>query len=228
MPAKQVNNKNRSKGARRPRSRGMRHLPMQSSVPAAERILMTYSTNNAIVEGAAGTGVTYFYSLNSVYDPDVSGVGTSATGYSTWAARFYNYRVRAVTVRFKVFASGSTGGAHMVVVAPLPGGAVAPSNPELWRSIRGNTSNLIASSDQGGANRWEFTKTYDMAHWLGITKQQFVNEQDYAGQIGSSPARTLYLLIGTRAVNGSTPSRIFFSLDITYQVEWFNPTPMQL
>lgn len=221
-------NKNNSNKAKRSRPMVLRHLPKESSVPAAERILMTYSTNNAIVEGAAGTGITYFYSLNSPYDPDTSGVGTTATGYSTWAARFYNYRVRQVTVRFKCFASGSTGGAHSVVVAPLPGGAVAPANPELWRSIRGNLTQLIVSTDQGGANRWEFTKTYDMPRMLGITKAQFENEQDYAGAIGSNPARTLYLMVGTRAVNGSTPSRIFFSLDITYLVEWFNPTPMQL
>lgn len=189
---------------------------------------MTFNGYQAIVEPALGTGISYFYRLNSVYDPDSSGVGTSATGYSTWAGHFLNYKVHRATVRVRAVASGATGGAVQAIIAPVPGQAVVPANFSLWRSIRGNSTKIIAPVTVGGQNVWEFTRTYELAQWLQVTKSQFQNDMDFSGAIASNPARQLYLMIGCAAVNGSAPGALAFTIDITYQVEWFNQTPMQL
>lgn len=192
---------------------------------------MTYSQSQAMVEAAAGTGTANYYRLNSVYDPDASGVGTTATGYSTWAALFLNYRVNKVTIRLRGIATGATGGAVVVGATPVPGQAVMPTNPVTWRSARGSEHSLITPSDQGGKNHYTLTKTYgsaELAKWLGVSTAQYATEADFSGQIGSNPARQLYYAVFVTAVNGSTPARLIWTIDITYEVEWFNPAVFQL
>lgn len=229
MPAKNNNNKSGRKAKKTMnRRRGVPVLPLVSTIPASKSILMTYSNNNAILESAAGTGASWFYRLNSVFDPDSSGVGTVATGYSTWAANFLNYKVRNVTVRLRAIVTGSTGGAGIVIAAPVPSQAVIPSNPSLWRSIRGAHTKMLNISSDGGHNSWEMTRAYDLAQWLGVTKQQYDSDMDFSGAVGSNPARTLFFFVGVVSNFGSTPARCIFTIDITYQVEWFNPVPMQL
>lgn len=219
---------NRSRKGKGKKNKGSALLPCVTAIPSAKRILMTYSTNNTIVEAAAGTGTATFYRLNSVYDPDASGVGTVCAGYSTWAALFYNYRVSRVTVRAVLFGQGSTGGVINLTVLPVPGQAVLPTNPVLWRSGRGATHTTVVPQADGGKNSMSHTRTYDIARWLGVSKQQYLSDMDFSGAVGSNPLRQLYFAVTVNSCMGSTPARVVFQLDITYEVEWFNPVVMQL
>lgn len=228
MPQNSKNQRSATRKGKGKKRTGQRVLPLVTSVPAAKSILMTFSTNNSLVEAAAGTGASWFYRLNSVYDPDNTGVGATAAGYSTWAANFLNYKVRKVTVRVRAIVTGSAGGAGIVITAPVPGQAVIPSNPSLWRSIRGSAVKMLNISSDGGHNSWEMTRSYDLAQWLGVTRQQYDDDMDFSGAVGSNPSRQLYFMVGVVSNFGSTPARTVYSIDITYLCEWFNPTPMQL
>lgn len=225
MPAK-MNKKATNK--RSGNSRKLALVPCITSVPAAKKICMTYSTNGTIVEPAAGTGIATFFRLNSVYDPDASGVGTTAAGYSTWAAQFYNYRINRVTVRLRAVGQGSTGGAITLGCLPVPAQPVLPTNPVLWRSARGSSHQLVVPQADGGINSWTVARTYDLPRWLGVTKQQYYNDMDFSGTVGSNPLRQLYFAVTVCSCMGSTPARIVYQVDISYEVEWFNPVVMAL
>jgi len=201
---------------------------MQTSVPASKRILMTYSTNGSVIESAVGVGATYFYRLNSVYDPDLSGVGTYACGYTTWSALFKNYKVRRVTARLKGFCTSGTASGAVVTMAPIADASTVPSNTGTWRSLRGGVSDIILPKGDGGKNFIEWTRTYDIAKWLSVTKQQYESDMDFSGYVGANPPRVLNLVVAVASFAGTTASSFAFTMDITYEVEWFNPIPMQL
>jgi hypothetical protein len=189
---------------------------------------MTYSTNGSVTESAVGVGATTFYRLNSVYDPDLSGVGTYTTGYTTWSALFKNYKVRAVTVRIKGFISSGTTSGAMVTMAPIADASTIPSNTGTWRALRGGKSDICLPKADGGHNVIEWTKTYDIPKCLSVTKAQYANDLSFSGYVGSNPARVLNLVVAVASFAGTTASTFSYTLDITYEVEWFNVIPMQI
>lgn len=205
-------------------------VPMMSKVPGSMRVNLTYSAPaQQIVESAAGTGVTYFYRLNSVFDPDASGVGAVAIGYNTYAGLYLNYKIHKVTVRLHGFAGGGTGNSHFanVSMAPVPGQAVVPANRATWKTIPGGVTTSITSAANGGLNRVDFSRTYDLARVACVTRQQYVTDMDFSGAIGSNPARQLYLMVALDSAGSSTVMGLTYAITISYLVEWFNPVPLQ-
>ncbi len=223
MPAKQ--NMRKSKGGQK---RRVKNLPLVTTTPSSQRILQTFSYGAALTEGAAGGGVSYFYRLNSVYDPDASGVGTTAGGYSTWAALYLNYKVHRATVRIQGTGTAASGAFIQCVVAPVAGQAVVPSNPALRKMIPDSVFRTIVPQANGGKTTFEIVRSYDLAKISRVTKSQYANDMDFSGLVGSNPARQIYLMVAGLTGSSASVGTISFAIQITYEVEWFNPVPMQL
>jgi hypothetical protein len=203
-------------------------LPLVAFVPSAKRILMTFSNSHSITESAVGLGATYFYRLNSPYDPDATGVGSSAIGYTTWSGLFLNYKVRRVTVRVQGAASGMTGAAFAnVTIAPVANQPVVPANKQTWKMMRGAKIYAVSPVANGGRNIIDHTANYDNAWIAEVTKQQYDVDMDFSGQVGSNPARQNYIMIAVDSVLSTSAATLAYNIQITYEVEWFNPVPMQ-
>ncbi len=220
MSAKQ--NQKKGKSGKRGGAKARGNLPLATAFPSTQNVLMTYSTSSAFSEAAAGGGAAYFYRLNSVYDPDFSGVGTTAMGYSTFSAVFATYRVKKVTVRFRATATVGNGGFANVVLAPTPI-STTPGNPLVWRSMPGAVTKGITPNVNGGHNYIELVHTFDMPRVFRLTRQQFKNDMDFSGSTGSNPARPVYLLVGLMTTGSATTGTLSYSMDMTFQVEWSQP-----
>ncbi len=223
MPAKQA--KTMKKQGKKKGSRGGGHLPCITAFPSTKRVLQTYSCSAALSEGAVAGGAAYFFRLNSVYDPDFTGAGGTATGYQTFSQAFYTYRVRRVTVRFNATATVGNGGFAEVVVAPTAY-SVITSNPLYWRSIPFATRKQITPNVNGGHNLVSFTKTYDMAKVMRLTQQQFDNDMDYAADISTSPTRSVFLLVSVVGIGSASVATLTYAMDLTFDVEWSRPIPL--
>lgn len=212
----------------RRRSARQKPVPMVTFVPSNRKITMTFAQAHSITESAAASGVAYFYRLNSPYDPDASGVGAVATGYNTWAGLFLNYKVNRVTVRVQGLASGiSAIGFLNVTIAPVPGQAVVPANKNTWKSIPGAVATPLALGSSGGKNVFSVTRTYDIAKYLGVSRRQYDSDMDFSGAVGSNPSRQLYLMVAADSVFSATVGTLAYQIQISMEVEWFNPTPLQ-
>lgn len=189
---------------------------------------MTFAQASSITESAASTGVSYFYRLNSPFDPDSSGVGAVATGYNTWSGLFLNYKVHRVTVRVQGLASGiSAIGFLNVTLAPVPGQAVVPANKNAWKSIRYNRIYQLALGSSGGRNMFSYTRTFDLANIAQVTRSQYANDMDFSGAVGSNPARQLFFMVAADSVFSASVGTLAYQIQISMEVEWFNPTPLQ-
>jgi hypothetical protein len=225
MPSK-INNNKKPKSGKQRRQNAV-SLPRVTTAPNSKRILMSYAVGGAGSESAAGSGLFWFYRLNSVYDPDASGVGSSAGGYNTWSALFLNYKVHRVTVRVQGTAVCANGAMVQVITAPIPGQAVGPSNPHYWRLIPDAKVITLAPNANGGKTTFESVQSFDLAKVARVTKQQYQNDMDYSGAVGSNPARQIYWMLGAQSINSGTVGTLVNCIQITYEVEWFNPVPMQ-
>lgn len=204
-------------------------LPLITRPPESRRVLMTYAENVLMTESAVGLGVSYFWRLNSVFDPNASGAGGVCVGYNTWSALFLNYRVNRVTVRMTMGCHGGTlaSATGFCTLAPVARQAVVPSNASTWRMLPQAQSKLVAPIGAGGHNLAEFTATYDLPKLLRITPNQYMSDMDFSGAVGSNPAREAYLLTGFQGIGVSSVMTAVFTVSLTYEVEWFNPVPIQ-
>lgn len=220
-------NKSRARRSR-PRASKPRNLPLLAAVPPTMRVKNTYGFAGSVAESAAGLGGTYFFRANSVYDPDATGVGSTAVGYSTFSALFLNYRVRRVTIRLQGKISGMAAtGVGTVVVAPVASQSVVPSNKQTWRMIPFARQRAVGLASDGGKNFVDITTSYDMAQVSRVTKSQFDSDFDFTGQVGSNPARQVFILVAVDSSNSASVATLYFNAQITYEVEWFNPVPLQ-
>lgn len=226
MPPKQ---NSQVSGARRKKGKQQSNpVPLASFVPSAKRITMSFSTSLAIAESAAGAGNFWFYRLNSVYDPDASGVGSVAIGYNTWSTLFLSYKVRRVTVRLQGNIQGmSAGGVGNVIMAPVPYQMVVPSNKQTWRVIPRSILKTMSDYSVGGKNTFMMMATFDLWKIAGVTKAQYNTDMDFSGNVGSNPARQIYVVVTVDSVGSNTACTLVTNVQISYEVEWFNPTPMQ-
>lgn len=227
MPAKKNTNNNKRPKASKPRLASV--MPRVSVIPANMHVRLTYYNSTQLGETVVGAGANYFYRLNSVYDPDASGVGSVAIGYNTYAGLFLNYKVHRVTVRFDGFVGGGTGVSSYgnVTMAPVPGQAVVPTNRNTWKVIPGNVCASVTGAQNGGKNHFSFTRSYDLAKVLQVSRSQYNNEMDFSGAIGSNPARQAYLMVAIDGAGSSSVVQMTYNISLTYDVEWFNPTPLQ-
>jgi hypothetical protein len=189
---------------------------------------MTYGARLAITEGAAGSGASYWFRLNSPYDPDYTGVGTVAIPYNTWSALYLNYKVHRVTMRAAAtYGLGTTNTFANITLAPLAYQAVLPVNNTTWKMLPFAVNRPISLANNGGQNIAKLSATWSLPAVARITQQQYDDELDWSGQVGSNPARVIFGGICFQPVGSAAAATMYCDVNITYEVEWFNPVPMQ-
>lgn len=204
-----------------------RHLPLSAPAPSSQRVLMAYSSDIGINESAAGTGGAYFYRLNSPYDPDFTGIGSSAVPYSTWSSTYQNYRVLKATVRATVtMPTATVGSFSTVTIAPVSAVAVVPSNPSVYKMIPYAVSRRIGRSADGGMKLAHIIATFNVPKVLHVTPAEY-KDMDFSGPNNGNPARQAFIGCLFQATGSSLAAGWFLSLCITYEVEWFNPYVLQ-
>lgn len=204
-------------------------LPAVAAPPRTARSLLAFSKAYLLAETVGGSGASYAFRLNSVYDPDSSGIGTTATGFTQWTNFYRNYRVKRVTVRLEgVISGGSSAGAcGEIVLAPVALQAVIPSNAYLWKLIPGAQHKVIAPATAGGVNVVNFSRTFDLAKVLSISDMEYKSDFDFTGSVSSNPGREAFLMVCVIGIGVTSPLTLSYTIALTYDVEWFNPIPLQ-
>lgn len=208
-------------------SRIPRALPLLAAPPHMRSAIMTYTHRYTMTESAAGAGASYFYRLNSVYDPNYTGTGSVAVPYNTWSSVYLNYKVRRATMRVSGTYSGAASSNCIVTLAPLAYQAVLPADANTWRLLPFSVTKHVSNAGDGGQNLVNLVATFDLARVCRITKQQYATDMDWSGQIGSNPSRTVFGGMLMQSVGSPSAGSFIASVAVTYDVEWFNPVPMQ-
>ncbi len=215
MPSKK--NRQRRKQNRKNRASGVPSTiqPMNR----LQRAYFGYGYYSTITEPSASTGAIYQFRLNSIYDPDFSSTGSTAQGYSAYTGLYALFRVLRTRVCV-TFYSGTTGN---MTVGFVPGLNSTVTSNFAYLHAQPFAKSCVLQGNTGGAHsvkKWDVT--FDLAKIAGVTKQQYMNENEYAHNAGSNPARGLYL---TLFLNGhaATVQSVGFEIRIVYDTEMSQP-----
>lgn len=156
-----------------------------SAQPRNMLVTFGYTARGTLTEAAAGVGATYTYRLNSLWDPNLTGVGLQPVGFDQWAGIFRRSRVvRAdVTVAYVNTTAGTA--AIRAGFYPSQGATSVPADPDAFKSQYGSRSNLIGGS---GKTVTTVRSTFDISKILGVPRATLMGDLLFSEDMSLGPS----------------------------------------
>lgn len=214
---KQFKRKARSGMKRRNYRRGQRTTTVNRGLrPFASRYItkMKYSETFTL---NLGNSYTQIMNLNSLFDPNSTGVGHQPYGFDQLATIYNRYRVISTNYVVNAYNNSSA-----IRYAVLPCNSLPPINnvSEVCENPRAKFRVQIP----GGSTTCIKGKAY-LPALMGRTKQQYMADDRFQAQSTAGPAELALLYItGQTLIDGTTDIQLCITMD--FLVEWFDPNPI--
>lgn len=158
-------------------------------------------------------GGTYRFNLNSIFDPNRSGIGHQPYGRDQLATLWNRYRVFRVSYALSFYNSSTSAKV-----------AVCPSNIEMGVStlseVMENPQSKWAIQLPNGSQK-VIKGTVYLPALTGRTPAQYLADDRYQAEMGSNPAELLILNIFGQNISDVTTT-IDCAINLTYHVECFD------
>lgn len=182
-------------------------------------------TERIILSPTLGAHTYRLFRGNSPFDPDFSGVGISALGFSTLAAQYYKYRVFGSNCQIRTVLNSSTPGpgAYELALVPVNNGFASTPTPEQMAMNPRGKFKLIGNS---GGSQLGYLKSYCATSAIQGMKKIAVKILDEAGAlVTTNPADTWFWAIGVQPSDHTSDQSIIVYIDITYFVKFEDRRP---
>lgn len=157
--------------------------------PVAERTIVKLKYSQSF--RSDGTTFGNIFNLNSIHDPDRTGVGHQPYGHDTYSALYNRYRVFRVKAIIDYACNSGVGTNQAISCIVLPNNVgTALSNPNLMREKPNAFSRNIASN---GSSCTRFRLNYNLPAICGTSHKTYSSDDRYQATFGSSPAETICL-----------------------------------
>lgn len=182
------------KGSMRPmKRRRSRRVPRSLSTVNSTYITLGYSDTFTLSEAGNGLGAIYSFRLNSLYDPDLTGVGGQPVAFDQYALIYSKYLVFggswSVTFDNQVNRAAVVG----CIVTSDPS---VPTERKNWPASPGGKSRLLAGSG-GGPSCQMVSGKITLAKTFGIKRSAIWNEANFESRTNTNPVQLLYLHVFT-------------------------------
>lgn len=174
------------------------------------------------LQNAASAGANYFWNLNSIWDPNRSGVGHNPSYFKAWQGIYNRYRVLGVKARC-TFAYGAEGGSawgNRVYLYASNDTVQTGDDSQMEQAHM--TSGIIHPNGKPVAT---LTKYFTPARITGRTLQQYMSDDRYQATMTTNPQEVICLTAGIRnlAPGAITSGNVACTIHLTYYVELFDP-----
>lgn len=181
-----------------------------SAMPDTLFCKLKYSDIKNMVN-VAGSG-SLIFSMNSLFDPDVTGVGHQPLGFDEWGAFYSHYEVLASRIRIDPQATTGVNPIEIVLY---------PSRQQVIQTMStareqpyGKKSNYTSSTGAQFASVINYMKVKKF-------EGRSTNSINFAADTSVSPATQFYWILQARDANGGDISPVTWQVDIVYYVKFF-------
>lgn len=191
---------------------------------APDRIMvkMPYFERFNITQAISGGG-NYFWNMNSIWDPNRSGVGHNPATYSQWNVFYNRYRVIGVKARVNFYITG-TGSAALASGAKcyIYGANDTTQSPGYEQLEQSHIA--VGQINPWGKPICTLTKYFNIQRLTGRTLSQYMADDRYQAQFGFNPLEVICLTAGVQTNNGQplVAPGIDCDVHLTYYVELFD------
>jgi len=211
----------RGKGKRKAMTRPRRRAPKRTLVnralhPIPQRYITKMKYADAV--NTDGTGA-YYFNLNSIFDPNRTGVGHQPYGFDTLATLYNRYRV--IACGWRITAPQSSAGSIQTQVAALPSNQILSIGT--LSEVRENPRAKYITQVQGGQTVVLSGKCY-IPSLIGRTRAQYMADDDYQALVTANPNEMAILNVFTSVAGGINdfPGSAPIQITLEYTVEFFD------
>jgi len=172
---------------------------------------------NAPLPTVVGAAASYVVRLNDVYDPDYTGTGLSAAGYTQMAGLYQRYRVLAATAHIQYIVNQTDAVFVHAVCSTVSTITVDPTRITYDRFAWTKSLSGIA-----GVPICTHKIHMPMHRLWGVSPKTVLMDDQYASAIGGGPTNRGYLHVGGSTV-GSVAGGLIMNIRLEYDVLWYCP-----
>jgi len=180
---------------------------------------LRYSTAN-IITVTSGVLNTHVFSLNGLYDPDVSGTGHQPMGFDQIMPFYEHYHVTKVRAQV-IFSMAESDRAGSIGIKITPDTTPPGSHEDFIEEGR-NAWDTIAGAASTTNGTKELKCSVNVPAVNGLSRANFLADTSYQGTIATNPSEQTYLHVGA----WSTPLQGFsvrFDIVIDYEAVFTEP-----
>lgn len=170
---------------------------------------------------AVSPGANYFWNMNSIWDPNRSGVGHNPATYAQWSVFYNRYRVIGVKVRANFYVNGNTGLAAGAKVYIYGSNETAQSGG--YEQLE-QSHIKVGQINPFGKPIATLTKYFNCQRITGRTLSQYMSDDRYQSEFGKSPLEVLTITAGAQNNTGGflEAGGVQADVHLTYYVELFD------
>lgn len=193
---------------------GLNSFPMGKTFRSTTRYC---EHRNILNPGIGGTPATLVFSLNGLYDPNISGVGHQALGFDQFMNMYDHYTV--THARARIIFTNTDSENDQYVFAYIKDNNT-PSTQ--FNDIIENGMCRLGTVGEEGASSANRELAIDV-NCHRFFNQNVLNEENYAGAAASNPADQVYLHVGAMPVVSIDSQAVYFTAVIEYDVVYHEP-----
>lgn len=167
--------------------------------------------------------VQYNYNLNSLFDPDQSGVGSQPAGFDQWSAFYNRYRVYSVFYKVNFVTHANTGSGMVLAVIPTNGVTAYTTLAQVLENPRAKSSVAQISG--------HIAKVKGKA-WLpsinGRTNATYRGSDLTAALTTASPGEVITLSVVGASIDQVTVPNFDILVEIWYKAEMFDKITLDI
>lgn len=194
--------------------------------PFAQRYIckMKYAEIRTVAGPIGGGLVQYNWNLNSIYDPNLSGIGHQPYGYDQLADLYNRYRV--FRVDYAISAYNTDGSVNYSVIAALPANEALTGTLGVSEIMENPRAKYITQAPNAALK--VLKGSISLPSLVGRSKAQYLADDRYQAQWASSPAEQAVLNVmagtisGSGGNGGSATNTMNLSISLVYHVECFD------
>jgi len=172
--------------------------------PNAVRKRFRYAETYAFTTGAAGiAGTQQAMGLNTLFDPNVTGVGHQPYGFDQFAAFYGKYRVDRVTVDVLWNTIGSTAEVACLHILQPPSGGITLTGVTTDRAAEIPQVLTCVLSPSGNTRTQRIRFSCSCAELCGVSQQKYEDDPNYSALISANPSLLCYLNMAISSYSGS-------------------------
>lgn len=184
--------------------------------PSSKMVRLRYAQPITLDAGAGGKAINVFRA-NSMYDPDLTGVGSQPANFDDWMNNYNHFTV--LGSKIQVISTPDTTSAYVpahlgILLSASGSSATGMSITTLYEQGLGKVATKVIGLTNNG--RLTLTKTFSASKFFGKTKSSLIGSSLYKGDSASNPGEGAFFEVFTMSINGNNPSSIPVMVIIDY------------
>lgn len=191
--------------------------------PDKLRVKLPYTDYYSVACPMGGVGVTRSWNLNSIYDPDRTGIGHQPLGHDEWNNFYSRYRVYGVSYELTM----TNLSADNVIAGTINTSSYVPSSSFVdVGTLEQPRSRKLRIGNREGNSTTTMRGYLKLPPIIGQTNEQYRTSDENVALFSSSPVAQACLNLNLLAMNTTSVAAVTVYIRMVYHVELMDPHPI--